>query len=266
MRRFALTQAEICAETPMARVWSVRRADGTLAALKLYRAGHLGNEATGLEYLRRCTGDPAVTIHDAGPDAVVMGWLEGPSLGDLARQGDPVQADGDLAAVAQALRLKSLSAAGLLPLTELFRPLLVAKLATPQAQFAQQVASKCLSDLATGRWPVVALHGDLHHDNVILTSGGLRVIDAKGLAGPAAYELANAFRHPRGGAGYALQPAVIARRLSLWSDALDCSSTDLLRWAIAKVALSMVWAGDERPGELAVLRALVREGARSGVE
>ncbi len=258
LRQFALSKAEARAETPLARVWSVRRANGAAAALKVYRAGHMGNEVTGVDYLRRCEGAPAVTLLEVSPDAIVMDWLEGPRLGDLARQGQAERADLALAQAARALLAKAVPATGLLPLQRLFRALETAQLRAPEARRAQAMAAECLSDLAQGRWPVVGLHGDLHHDNVIETAAGLRVIDAKGLAGPAAFELANAFRHPRDCAGFALQPEVISRRLTLWSRALDCVPEDLLRWAVAKVALSMVWVGAERDDDLAVLRGLLQ--------
>ena len=85
LRRFGLSAPELVAETTRAIVWRVRQQNGTQAALKFYPAGHMGNETSGLTYLERVEGAGAVRVFARSTDAVVMEWLQGPSLGDLAR-------------------------------------------------------------------------------------------------------------------------------------------------------------------------------------
>ncbi|WP_255731213.1 aminoglycoside phosphotransferase family protein [Phaeobacter sp. B1627] len=262
LHRFGLSAPVLRAKTPQAEIWQVERIAGGRAALKQYPGGDMGNEAAGVAYLQHCDGPPAVTILAASTDAVVMDWLEGPSLGDLARGGDCATGDLALAEVARLLLSRKVPGAGLLPLQQLFAPLPDCRFQSPEGIAAQAVARDCIRDLEVGRWPVVGLHGDLHHDNVIRTEAGMRAFDAKGIAGPAAYELANAFRHPRGCAAHTVDPEVISTRARAWSAALGCRPDELLRWAISKAALSMAWsvawAGRERRQDLDLIAALLR--------
>ncbi|OIQ25644.1 MAG: hypothetical protein BM562_17065 [Alphaproteobacteria bacterium MedPE-SWcel] len=265
LRQFGLSAPVLRAETPRASIWEVDRAAGGRAALKLYDGADMGNEATGVAYLQQCGGAPAVTILAACTDAVVMDWLEGPSLGDLARAGDCAAGDLALAEVARLLLSRQVPGTGLRPVQQLFAPIGDYPFQSPEGLAAQEIASTCIRDLEAGRWPVVGLHGDLHHDNVIQTAQGARAFDAKGVAGPAAYELANAFRHPRGCGLHARDPEVTVARARAWSAALGCDPGDLVQWAIAKAALSMVWAGREAREDLAVIAALLRAGRSAGL-
>ncbi|NIZ15763.1 aminoglycoside phosphotransferase family protein, partial [Phaeobacter sp. HF9A] len=157
------------------------------------------------------------------------------------------------------------SAAGLLPVETLLAPVEKARFHSPEARAALVIAGDCLTQLRAGWLPLVALHGDLHPDNIIESPAGLRVFDAKGLCGPRAYELANAFRHPRGCPAYMRDPAVIRRRANLWAEAAGCTPQEQLRWAIAKLALSLLWAGHESMEERALLRQMLccaQEGLR----
>ncbi|MCA2009473.1 aminoglycoside phosphotransferase family protein [Tritonibacter mobilis] len=258
LHRFGLSAPELVAETTRAIVWRVRQQTGTQAALKYYPAGHMGNETSGLAYLERVEGAGAVRVFARSTDAVVMEWLQGPSLGELARTQGAEAADHRLAEVAARLFAAEVSADGLLSVAEIMAPLRDACFTALEAREAQNIAWACLDQMQRGAVESVALHGDLHHDNIIHTAQGLRAFDAKGLAGPRAYELANAFRHPRGCRAFAADAQVIRDRAITWGRVAGCGAQEQLNWAIAKLLLSMLWSGQEAPEERALLRQMLR--------
>lgn len=257
MRDWALEKPRVLARTPAADLWRVRRGDCELV-LKQYRKGHMGNEATGAAYLSRLPVGLGPRIWDATPDALLMEYLDGRSLGeavrgvsDSARQGALAQADRRLAQVAADLAAAGVATEGLLPVEEVFAPLL------QSVGEAGPWARELRTLLEATPWG--ALHGDLHHDNVTVTAAGeARVFDAKGLCGPAPYELANAFRHPRGCAALIAQPQVVRQRAREWAEALGTTPDLLLRWALIKAELSRVWADPARPDADASVRATLR--------
>ena len=59
--------------------------------------------------------------------------------------------------------------------------------------------------------------------------------------GDPAYELANAFRNPKGAADLQRDPARISHLARIWSQGLDIERTRLLQWAAVKCALSIAW-------------------------
>ncbi|GGH19998.1 hypothetical protein GCM10010973_03670 [Cribrihabitans marinus] len=116
-----------------------------------------------------------------------MARLTGPSLGDIARAGAPVRADRLLAEAAAALHHPPLPRiTGLTPLAESFRALLDLRAAPdcPTGLRRDMARAQFLADrLLTSQADPRPLHGDLHHDNVIMTPEGPRVFDAKGYLG-----------------------------------------------------------------------------------
>lgn len=205
----------------------------------------MGNETAGSTYLQ-CAGDLAVPILDHYRDAILMAWCDGSSLGDWARAGHLRLADQALADIAQKLLIRKMRGEGLTPVSALFSALVEASLEDPELNEAQVLARTLLAQTSQQ----AALHGDLHFDNVLQGRDGWQVIDAKGILGPPCFELANAFRHPRGCAGDVLTPEVISWRLEHWSGVLGCSQLQLCQWAAIKTALSLVWKDVEQDRKL----------------
>ena len=239
--RYGLSAPVPLGASPIAWVWAVRGADGRALALKLYARADRGNEAAGGRYLSAMRRRGAVEILQDAGRVVLMERLIGPSLGDIARDGAPERADRLLAGVAANLHRPPLPRiAGLTPLRDSFRALFdlgagpdcPAGLRRDVAR-AQSLAMEML-DAQTDPRP---LHGDLHHDNVILTADGTRVFDAKGYLGDRAYELANALRHPRG----VTHPTSLTERAECFAPATGIPAATLLRWAAVKCAQSIAW-------------------------
>lgn len=86
------------------------------------------------------------------------------------------------------------------------------------------------------------LHGDLHHDNILLSSSGSGIaIDPKGVIGEQAYEVGAFMCNPAELSAQSDFPAIIARRLDLFSKILDIEQDRLAKACYVRVILSACW-------------------------
>lgn len=248
-QRFGVTAPEFITETAAALIWKVQRRDGAPAALKIYRRGDMGNEAAGFTFMAAQDGVAAAQIFETTPDAALSEWLAGPSLGDLSRAGRDKEAAQELVGIANMIHADPVIAvAGLHPLETWFASLknLETGPSCPKAlcrnlQFAKSLAR----DLCGSQQDIRPLHGDLHHDNIRDSARGFLAFDAKGLLGERSYELANAFRNPKGAPDLIRDPDRIRFLRDLWSVEFGVCANRLMQWAVAKTALSIVWRSDQ---------------------
>ncbi len=99
------------------------------------------------------------------------------------------------------------------------------------------------SDLAASQTAPVLLHGDLHHDNVLLDDArGWLAIDPKGVVGEPVYEIGAALRNPTEDTAFFAAPAIIERRSRIVSERLGFDPDRVLGWAFAQAVLSAIWA------------------------
>lgn len=254
------------ARTGLATLWRVTLTDGRGAVLKLYHRKGMGNERAGLAYLQACGGRGAVRVLGQTADSVLLEALEGPLLGDLSRAGRDAAANACLAELAARLHARVRRVAGLAAVDAWFDRLFALRPGPgcPMALAADMgraaAMARRLLDTTPCRRP---LHGDLHHDNVILTDEGPKAFDAKGVLGDPGFELANAFRTPADGPAALRDPARARALARLAAAHLGVDETRLLAWAAAKCALSIAWrAGgrldghDREAPHLALLLAL----------
>lgn len=91
------------------------------------------------------------------------------------------------------------------------------------------------------------LHGDLHHDNILLdTSGNGIAIDPKGVIGEAAYEVGAFMCNP---AELSAQPdvaSILARRLDQFSQILKIERDRLAKACYARIILSACWTVQDK--------------------
>ncbi|WP_172297085.1 aminoglycoside phosphotransferase family protein [Pseudoruegeria sp. HB172150] len=259
-----LSDRRLVAETAVGWVYRVIRADGSPAALKIARPGVDTDEENAASVLRTWDGTGAVRLLEAAGDAVLLEWLDGPLLGDLARDGQDDAAAEVLAGVAVSLHRGGIAPPdGLMPLERYFRTLLdpaprlrlSGKLAA-RMEAGRALACACLAAQGAPK----LLHGDLHHDNVMNGPRGWVVIDPKGLLGDPAYELANALRNPVGLEPEILKLERIRHHTDIYAQALDIPKQNLLNWAAAHCALSLSWTlsrGGSAPEDEALLPILL---------
>jgi streptomycin 6-kinase len=112
-------------------------------------------------------------------------------------------------------------------------------------------ARRVFEELVADRAPTVVLHGDLHHDNVLLSEErGWVVVDPKGFFGDAAYDTAAMLYNPLDYAEPVTDPEpMLRRRLAITSGVLGMDRDVLAAWGFVKVVLSLLWNLDDG-GEL----------------
>jgi streptomycin 6-kinase len=88
----------------------------------------------------------------------------------------------------------------------------------------------------------VALHGDLHHYNVLRSSrAGWLAIDPKGLLGDRCFDVCQFLRNPR-----RVTAATNCRRLDIFSDELGLDRQRLAGWAVVHAVLDACWTYEEQ--------------------
>jgi streptomycin 6-kinase len=260
--------------TAGASLWQVHCAKRGRAVLKYYGSRGMGNEANGFRFLSDAPEAYAARVYMLRQDAALIEWLDGPSLGDVARAGQDFEAAQSLLAVACGLHQGSAAKASGYPrIGDWFAPLLKSEMAqgfAPDMVAAIAASQRLVRHLLQTQTDLRPLHGDLHHDNVLKAQRGFCAFDAKGILGERAFELANAFRHPRGCGSLVGTRRRILALADLWSAGFGVERQRLLQWAAVKCALSIVWRSkgrvlhDEEQGLLARLLACAQEGRRAG--
>lgn len=84
------------------------------------------------------------------------------------------------------------------------------------------------------------LHGDLHHGNMLRSGDQWTVIDPKGVAGPAAFEIYSLLQNPvRVSPGTLVD--LLPGRLEVLSHVLGLPVHELAAWGFLGVSMSMAW-------------------------
>jgi streptomycin 6-kinase len=245
---WSLTNPRLLAKTHTSHIWQVTRKDGTEAALKLLHPGE-EEERIGFDLLQAWAGQGAVRIYARNDHAILMELCPGPSLGDMVRAGHDTRATQTLADVIRALHAPRLPS--LQPLASRMSPLLRAASSGPIGA-AAHLAEHLLQTTTVES----ALHGDLHHDNILQSTRGWLAIDPKGVYGDPAYECANAFRNPEGAGELIFDPTRIATMADLFAERLGHNRQRLLNWAAAHCALSIFWSRESGKDPACDLRLL----------
>jgi streptomycin 6-kinase len=261
--RWALSQLIQIADTATSWVYKAERGAGDPVALKILKP-YGADEIVGVRLMTWYDRVGSAAILDVHQDMILIEWLDGVPLGDLARTGRDDEATQILCDVVLQLHQPRAGAVPeLTTLRETFDPLFGADSTVwpspNRADFAMaaQVAARLL-DSSLERVP---LHGDFHHDNVLGSGRGWLAIDAKGLIGDPAYEVCNVFRNPYGADSLALNMSRIGRLADAFSARLHFERKRVLSWAAAHSALSACWshaAGNSIDFNLKILPKLLR--------
>ncbi|GLV55732.1 hydroxyurea phosphotransferase [Dictyobacter sp. S3.2.2.5] len=116
----------------------------------------------------------------------------------------------------------------------------------PAADFDR--AEKLYAELSASMGEQVLLHGDLHHDNILLDEyEGWLAVDPKGVIGERVYETGSILRNfwpdilsnpdPR---------ALTRRRIDQMSEELGFDRERIYSWAFAQAVLAVVWSVEDR--------------------
>lgn len=219
--------------TSTSQLLPVRLGSGVPAMLKIavveeeQRAGQLMRWWAG-------QGAACVLAHD---DAALLleRAQDGPLLSDFPRNGRDDEASRIICAVVASLHAhRSPPPPGLVPLARWFEPLMLAGTARGGML---RLASSTAAALLTMPQEVRALHGDIHHGNILhFGSRGWLAIDPKGLLGERALDYANLFCNPD--QATATKPGRLARQIEVVATAAQLEPGRLLAWVLAWAGLS----------------------------
>lgn len=188
-------------------------------------------------------GRGAARVLELDGDAILLERLVGTrGLATMSRAGQDDEATAVLAAAAVRLHGHGVPPAGvgLVPLRRWFTALLDRTAADPLLRRCAAVAERALA--ATTAADVVALHGDVHHGNVLDAGDEWRAIDPKGLLGHRAFDFANLLVNPDEHAA-----SLLHRRLPVVAAVAGLDGAVLRDWAVAWCGLSLSWTTDEEP-------------------
>lgn len=202
-------------------------------------------------------GEGAARVLAEDDGVLLLERATGPrSLVEMVHSGQDDEATRLLCAAANRLHgHRAPLPAELVPLIDWFAPLLKVDGPTGLVAQAQAIARELLAD----QQEIVALHGDIHHGNIL--DAGMRgwiAIDPKGLLGDRAFDFVNILRNPDDAT--ALVPARFARQVEVITEAAGLDRQRLLRWTLAFASLSAVWILEEgdTPGSDLAVAAMAR--------
>lgn len=218
-------------QTATATLW--RSAAGDLV-LKVFNEVGRRDEASGTHWLKWADGSGAVRLRNANETAQLL---------DFCGDRNAVGLTDHAALLAMCSVISRFPAKappnGLVPLNERLRVLVdTSEDANPHVELANRIWVK----LRTTAGRPAALHGDIHHENVLFNGQDWVVIDPKGVLGDPAYDVANLFLNP------VSHPAVVqdadrARRVQRTvAEALDLCPHRVMCFAFVHATTAALWA------------------------
>ncbi len=264
--RWRLSSPVLVTETFSSRIWRLRRDDGTSAIVKSLKPfDDVGDELRGVFYLRWRDGCGAVRLLDA--DGLDM-LLEDAGRALLSARLE-THSDLEATEIAAELmaRLFSPSAQPLPPELQPLRDRYASLFAKARADRSAGKTSPYVEAAALAHRLLGAprdirpLHGDLHHDNVLMSPRGWIAIDPKGVLGDPAFDAANFFYNPLHRPELCMSGERIAMMADVFSRRLGIDRRHLLDHAFAWGCLSASWHAEdgsaaEEESELSIARAI----------
>ncbi|MEO1549732.1 MAG: aminoglycoside phosphotransferase family protein [Pseudomonadota bacterium] len=241
-------------------MWRVETETGS-AVLKVFsERGIKVGDPIGTQLLKLWDGKGAVRLLGERSDAVLMEWLEGPSLADITRPGQDEEAAQVIANTA--LTLQAPPVKGYIPLKDHFGGVLLSSEIETYPQAVQPVFARAQAFfeqlLRTTDTPKL-LHGDLNYDNVIKSHRGWLAIDPKGIIADPCYDFGVVFRNPIDEADRIATPRRIEALGKVLASHTGLNCERILQFGFAHVAMSLAYhfrrASTLSETDLAILRS-----------
>jgi len=229
-----LSDAQWVTTTYRAAIYKVQGPNGPLA-LKLYKEVGASGEGLAIRFLRNLAPGIGPEIYRVNSlrTAVAVDWFDGPMLTALIKDGDETQAIHYLTQIAKMLTKTDFAYSFLYPrLAPKMQKKLAGRLSYDLEPMRQRAAA-LLDDLIGSTVQERVIHGDLHFENVMLTSGGPRLIDPKGLRADPAAEFRRAVVPSQRGLSTQDYINNIAKRAAVMADAIDATPQRLVQWGAA---------------------------------
>lgn len=269
--RWRLADVKPIADTSGSLVFRASQASSHVV-VKLLKPRGMG-EVAGMDYLAWRDGVGAVKLLAREANACLLEDAGTCTLEDIRQSDGEAAATGIFSVVLRQLHAPSPRPfpGGLVSLKRHFAALLGVRADAPSEHPANiGWAAEVARDLLARQTEVMPLHGDLHHENILLDGlGQWRAIDPHGLIGDPTYDVANFFGNPLGRPDITCDEARIRLLSSHLAPVLGCSDDKVLRYAAAHAALSACWSIDDPVSEddlrdaehrlmfLAIVRAMI---------
>ncbi|MGE9745088.1 aminoglycoside phosphotransferase family protein [Bdellovibrio bacteriovorus] len=190
---------------------------------------------------------PAVLAVEAEQRAFMMQMvLPGNSLKSMVKQGKDAEATAVIAQMIRALGKER--PAGVLPYKHVrdFLPTLSLLHGKLPSELVLLVAV-LYDELCMTAPRDVLLHGDLHHDNILASGDGWKIIDPHGYLGDPAFEVGAMISNPLDcyPSGPALEK-ILEQRLNILYGELAMDPYRILGWAFCYSMLSAAWSVEDR--------------------
>jgi streptomycin 6-kinase len=241
--------------TPRATLLPVRRG-GEPAMLKLM--GPLSDEGPSARALRHFAARGAVRVLAEDDGAILLERaVPGTTLTDVVADGRDDEATAIVANVTAAVHygdtpdgFQSLEDWG-----DGFRRQRErgAHLSLPSALLAR--AEGVWRELAASQGRRYLLHGDLHHDNILLGDRGWLAIDPKGIVGEAAFEPAAMLRNPVRLWPFSADAKRMKRRMAILCERLSLDRERVIGWTFGLMVLGACWSIEDGDSDSDVARA-----------
>lgn len=231
--------------THTSQLLPVKTATGSMKAM-LKITGD-ADEQSGSALMVWWEGNGAAHVIAHENEAILLARATGAaSLSAMSREGQDAEACRILCLTANQLHASpKRPLPPLTPLDEWFAPL---KPAARKYGGILARSAEIAEELLSTPHDVVALHGDLHHENVLdFGASGWLAIDPKGLKGERGFDFANIFTNPDLGnpvPRVATVPGIFNQRLRIVTETAGLDRNRLLKWIIAWCGLSATWSLD----------------------
>jgi len=267
--RWKLSDPTLVVETFSSRIWKARREDGSAAIVKALKCfPDVYDELRGAYFLRWRNGVGAVRLLDLDDQTMLLEYGgERVLTAEIEAQGDNAATDIAADVLARMLTPSSVPAPPeLQPLRERFASLF-AKAHIERQTVGGSVyieAAELAERLLANPQDVRPLHGDLHHENIILSNRGWLVIDPKGVLGDPAFDAGNMFYNPLELRDtLCLDEHRIAYMAETFGKVLGQSPVAILDHAFAYGCLSACWHAEDANADEESLERGVAKAIRS---
>lgn len=270
--RWRLGAPLLIAETFSSCIWKVTRSDGSPAVVKsLKPIRDMEDERRGAHFLAWRRGEGAVRLLGRDRANMLVEFAGARHLTqELDEHGDDLATEIAADVIA---RLYSPSPhpapPGLQPLRRRFASLFMQAKADCGADSGSLYvdAASVAERLLDNQHDVRPLHGDLHHDNIMLGQRGWLAIDPKGLLGDPGFDAANMFYNPLDRDALCREPERIAGMAAAFAATMKQEPLRLLDHAFAYGGLSAAWHSEDgnTTGEsrtLSIAKAIREVGVR----
>lgn len=261
--RWSLSKLTPVAETAQAWTYRVQCEDNTKAALRIFKPDHTGDTDRIGRLLEWYRGDGAIRHLGTSDQCILTEWCEGKLLSEPANDGKDAQATGAIANLVGMLHVaRPDDPKNLLPLRDYLVDFFEADVRlwpdTARDLYARSLGiAYSVFDKPSAEIP---LHGDVHHDRVVLAERGWVARTPLGLLGDPAWDVAASFLHPWGAVKLAADPVRINAMADVFATKLDLKRKRILAFAAIHAADSACRAlavGDSINWQLAVLPNLL---------